>query len=778
MSISALPPSTARLLGSSSAIADPLSLVKELVDNSIDAGATSIEVNTTPNTVDRIQVRDNGRGIPLEDHDFLGRQAHTSKLRNFDELEFKGGKTLGFRGEALASANSLATIKITTRTAKDPVASFLSLKYGIGGIDKKQPVSGPQGTTVQALKLFENIPVRRQTALKQSRKTLANIKKLLEGYALALPHLKLSFKAPGDSCQPWSYSPCSSLDTREAITQVFGHALVTQLVEVSSSNAETGSIANSSETVILTAFLPIPESEAKIVKGKGAFISVDSRPISFSTGTGKKLFNIFKSSLSRASNTSVPSRSLPSPFMQLSIKCQPGSYDPNVSPLKDEVLFKDEPAILACFQYLCDKVYGEKALMEARKNANQNDQRNVCSTIQTHTRSPVPQTRMTLRSSRGQPHNGTQQGTNAQLRRNDQELLDALNDRFEKVLELSSNKTGGSHAAPSAPVTHSSSVSNTTSTLIQEEATNAGEPQTVQTKMRTKLMVNLSRKESNSSDMDGTQGLVPVRVTQRRVAPSKDQRSRLESPPVRLSEDIGRYFRPKRVEPIEIATDETATPENVQNLDEPTSNIATGRYDIRRHPLKELTPSDLNALQDEDDEDQADNEAAVDFSVTVLDTAPSRNLELPDEITTLRRVALPPSVNISSRPTRYSALQPEEPSSLQTPPSSDPARDDHMTRPYPSRYPVNGGLTRGQRPSQTTVRQSTDRMSDHGLRQSQLILENGQLRSQNRRRVQQTRHGNELASRRNTLILGHDDADAHIKDLLHNSHAHAEHQEG
>ncbi|KAM5356135.1 hypothetical protein ACJ41O_002781 [Fusarium nematophilum] len=195
MAISALPRATVRLLGSSSAIADPLSLVKELVDNSIDAGATSIEVTIAPNTVDKLQVRDNGRGIRLEDHDLLGRHAHTSKLRSFDELEFKGGSTLGFRGEALASANSLATIRITTRTAQDPVASRLLLKFGIGGIEKRQAVSGTVGTTVQALNLFEDIPVRKQTALKGSRNALADIKKLLEAYALALPHLKLSLKA-------------------------------------------------------------------------------------------------------------------------------------------------------------------------------------------------------------------------------------------------------------------------------------------------------------------------------------------------------------------------------------------------------------------------------------------------------------------------------------------------------------------------------------------------------------------------------------------------------
>ncbi|KAI5466728.1 histidine kinase-like ATPase, partial [Mariannaea sp. PMI_226] len=102
MAIAALPLATSRLLGSSTVVTNPTSLVKELVENSIDAGANSIEVLISQNTVDKVQVKDNGCGISLDDLNLLGRRAHTSKLRTFDELETKAGDTLGFRGEALA----------------------------------------------------------------------------------------------------------------------------------------------------------------------------------------------------------------------------------------------------------------------------------------------------------------------------------------------------------------------------------------------------------------------------------------------------------------------------------------------------------------------------------------------------------------------------------------------------------------------------------------------------------------------------------------------------
>ncbi|KAJ3471042.1 hypothetical protein MRS44_001141 [Fusarium solani] len=779
MSISALPPSTASLLGSSSAIADSLSLVKELVDNSIDAGATSIEITTTSNTVDKIQVRDNGRGIRLEDYEYLGRRAHTSKLRSFDELEFKGGTTLGFRGEALASANSLATIKVSTRTAQDPVGSLLFLKFGQGGVEKQQPISSPVGTTVQAWKLFENIPVRKQTALKGSRKTLTNIKKLLEGYALALPHLKLSFKVPGDPCQPWLYSPCSLMNTREAITQVFGHALVTQLDEISSGTGTDGPAIHLSQEIVLTAFLPSRGSEAKIVKGKGAFISVDSRPISSSTGTGKKIVAIFKASISRTLASTKDLRSLPNPFMQLSIRCQPGSYDPNVSPLKDEVLFKDEPAILNCFQALCDKVYGGKDSVTTGMASGREEQRNVRITRQMQREASLPQTSVTPRGSGEKPTGVNCQGnTQGSSTMNGLDPVKALNDKLERVLGFSSNNSQGGNAASPVAARGSRSLS-TARPAYRNEAADTEEPRTVSATMRTKAVVNLSRNDSNSSDLGGTEGLIPVQLARRHAASSRRQ----ESPPIRFSEDIGRYFRPKRHEPIEIATDETATLEKMQEEHVSNPNTATGRLEIRRPPLMELTESDLNTPREEEEEDEEgeeDDEPVIELPVAEQNATPLRNMA--GQATSPRHAVPSPLVNIPFRPlTRplpapNPTLRSEEPSALRTPPSSDPARANHPYRGGPSGSPINQGLARGQRSPRNAARLSTDRFADHGRRRS--VLDNGQIGSLSRRQVQHGRHGSQLTGRRNTLTLGHDDADAHPKDVLHGSHAHAEDQEG
>lgn len=132
MPITALPPTTARAIGSTSAITDPCSVVKELVDNALDAGSTSLVVEISQNALDVIQVKDNGYGIPSEDHQFVCKHAFTSKIQTIDDLRMIGGTSLGFRGEALASvADTSGGVTITTRIEKEIAGSCL--KYGRDG---------------------------------------------------------------------------------------------------------------------------------------------------------------------------------------------------------------------------------------------------------------------------------------------------------------------------------------------------------------------------------------------------------------------------------------------------------------------------------------------------------------------------------------------------------------------------------------------------------------------------------------------------------------------
>ena len=132
MAIAALPSQTVRAIGSTQALTDSASVVKELVDNALDAQATSISVEISTNALDIIQVKDNGHGIPETDRPLVCRKYCTSKIRDLDDLAKIGGHSLGFRGEALASAVEMSGgLTVTTRVVGN--ATAVSLKVGQNG---------------------------------------------------------------------------------------------------------------------------------------------------------------------------------------------------------------------------------------------------------------------------------------------------------------------------------------------------------------------------------------------------------------------------------------------------------------------------------------------------------------------------------------------------------------------------------------------------------------------------------------------------------------------
>ncbi|KAI1083080.1 hypothetical protein F5B20DRAFT_596288 [Whalleya microplaca] len=367
--ISRLSESTTRLLGSPLVITTPVALVKELLENSIDAEATSIEVIVSSNTVSKIEVRDNGIGIHPDDFDALGRRGHTSKIRSFEELKFHAGKSLGFRGEALASANSLAQVTITTKTSSEPVAAVIHVLPDSGGVSKQQAASAPVGTTVSISKLFGRLPVREQVAIKDSVKTLDQMRDLLRSYAMARPQLRLSFKILQSPKQCWSYSPKRDAGVSEAALQLFGTELKANCFEktfkVSAQNtgdneerrSETPQECSSEGSYTFEAFIVRPDADISKVP-KHRYFSVDGRPVSAKRGTMKKLSSIYTGHIAHASHKPLSTNTPKECFIRLNIECPPGSYDVNIEPSKDDVLFSGEEAILDRFTDLCKEVYG------------------------------------------------------------------------------------------------------------------------------------------------------------------------------------------------------------------------------------------------------------------------------------------------------------------------------------------------------------------------------------------------------------------------------------
>lgn len=134
----------------------PASVVKELVENSIDAGATSVNVEIKNGGISYIRITDNGKGILQDDMEIAFERHATSKIRSADDLETV--KSMGFRGEALASIAAIAKIQMKSKT-EDSQTGYEVVIEG-GNVISKQEVGCPKGTTITVENLFYNTPVR------------------------------------------------------------------------------------------------------------------------------------------------------------------------------------------------------------------------------------------------------------------------------------------------------------------------------------------------------------------------------------------------------------------------------------------------------------------------------------------------------------------------------------------------------------------------------------------------------------------------------------------
>uniref|UniRef100_A0A8C3YI49 PMS1 homolog 1, mismatch repair system component n=1 Tax=Catagonus wagneri TaxID=51154 RepID=A0A8C3YI49_9CETA len=187
-----LPAATVRLLSSSQIITSVVSVVKELIENSLDAGATSIDVKLENYGFDKIEVRDNGEGIKAVDAPVMAMKYYTSKINSHEDLE--NLTTYGFRGEALGSICCIAEVLITTRTAADNFSTQYVLD-GSGHIISQKPSHLGQGTTVTVLKLFKNLPVRKQfySTAKKCKDEIKKIQDLLISYGILKPEVRIVF---------------------------------------------------------------------------------------------------------------------------------------------------------------------------------------------------------------------------------------------------------------------------------------------------------------------------------------------------------------------------------------------------------------------------------------------------------------------------------------------------------------------------------------------------------------------------------------------------------
>ena len=188
----------------------PASVVKELLENALDAGASQLGIRLEEGGVRRIVITDNGCGIPPDELPVALMRHATSKIASLDELE--SVLTLGFRGEALASIASVSHLVLTSRTASDPHATQISADSG-----QLQPASGGVGTMIDVQHLYFNTPARRKF-LKSEQTELGHCLEMIRRAALARPDVTISVHHNGKPLEHWN---AGDVATRTA--QVLGN---------------------------------------------------------------------------------------------------------------------------------------------------------------------------------------------------------------------------------------------------------------------------------------------------------------------------------------------------------------------------------------------------------------------------------------------------------------------------------------------------------------------------------------------------------------------------
>jgi len=172
----------------------PASVVKELVENALDAGARRIEIDIEQGGLGLIRVRDDGYGIASAELPLAVQRHATSKIATLEDLEAVA--SLGFRGEALPSIGAVARLRICSRTAEAPAATELRLEGGVNG--SPQPAAHPPGTTVEVRELFYNVPARRKFVRTEPTE-FGHILRTVERLALAAPEVAIRLRHNGRS---------------------------------------------------------------------------------------------------------------------------------------------------------------------------------------------------------------------------------------------------------------------------------------------------------------------------------------------------------------------------------------------------------------------------------------------------------------------------------------------------------------------------------------------------------------------------------------------------
>ena len=310
--IQLLPDSVANQIAAGEVIQRPASVIKELVENAIDAGATVINVAVVDAGRTSIQVIDNGRGMSETDARLAFERHATSKIRTADDLFAL--HTMGFRGEALASIAAVAQVELKTRMEGDDIGTHISISGS--RVVGQEPVSCPVGSNFSVQNLFFNVPVRRKF-LKSNTTELNNILSAFERIVLVYPEVSFTFHNNG--VEVFNLKASS---THQRIVDVFGKKINQELLPISV------------DTTVcrISGFVGKPESARK--KGAHQYFFVNGRYMKH---------GFFHKGVMQAYERLIATGDQIPYFIYFNV--EPENIDVNIHPTKTEIKFDNEVAI-------------------------------------------------------------------------------------------------------------------------------------------------------------------------------------------------------------------------------------------------------------------------------------------------------------------------------------------------------------------------------------------------------------------------------------------------
>jgi DNA mismatch repair protein MutL len=316
-SIHLLPDHIANQIAAGEVIQRPASAVKELLENAVDAGATAIKLIINDAGKALIQVIDNGKGMnPIDAQNAFARHA-TSKISSIEDL-FQI-KTMGFRGEALASIAAVAQVSLKTRLAEDELGTSVEIENS--EVTETSPVACAEGTNISMKNLFFNVPARRNF-LKSNSAELKHIIEEFTRVALAFPEIYFSFTNNGQDVFHWEAG-----SFKQRAIHVLGNSYQTKLVAV----------GEKTDYLTITGFVGKPETAKKTRSDQYFFVN---RRFIKSAYLHHAIANAFEGL--------IPKESFPSYILYIDV--DPAQVDVNVHPTKQEIKFEDDKIIYAFVQ--------------------------------------------------------------------------------------------------------------------------------------------------------------------------------------------------------------------------------------------------------------------------------------------------------------------------------------------------------------------------------------------------------------------------------------------